>query len=26
VTLPDGQPSLPFQSGVERLTETWVDN
>lgn len=26
VTLPDGQPSLPFQSGNERLTETWIQN
>ena len=26
VSLPDGQPSLPFQSGVDRLTETWLDN
>ncbi len=26
VSLPDGQPSQPFQAGVERLTETWFDN
>lgn len=25
VTLPDGQPSLPFQSGSFRLTQTWID-
>jgi ABC-type transport system substrate-binding protein len=25
VSLPDGQPALPFQSGNERLTETWID-
>jgi ABC-type transport system substrate-binding protein len=25
VSLPDGQASLPFQSGNERLTETWLD-
>jgi peptide/nickel transport system substrate-binding protein len=25
VSLPDGQAALPFQSGTERLTETWLD-
>ena len=26
VSLPDGEPSLPFQSGNMRLTETWLQN
>jgi ABC-type transport system substrate-binding protein len=26
VSLPDGQESLPFSSGVMRLTETWLEN
>lgn len=26
VSLPDGQPSQPFQSGNVRLTETWLQN
>jgi peptide/nickel transport system substrate-binding protein len=26
VSLPDGKPALPFQSGNERLTETWLQN
>jgi peptide/nickel transport system substrate-binding protein len=24
-SLPDGQPSLPFQSGSHRLTQTWIE-
>jgi peptide/nickel transport system substrate-binding protein len=26
VTLPDGQPALPFIAGTHRITETWIES